>query len=149
MTKVTQHPNNSRILQVGDNIRIEPGPKLVKAVATEELLHNNRTAAHYQVGERDARGRPIELGKEMSYLEWGADDTPINEVFYVYEKVAVNSTDEFIDDEPNPHFVAPHIREAAANGERGEDLIAYDYKWIEIGIKATEEKAIEFAQSRA
>src|SRR6476661_6554669 len=141
--KVSKHPDNENITNVGDNVRIEPGPKLVTAVATEELLHNSRTAEHYVEGGRDSNGRPIELGKEFTYLEWGGTETERKEVFYVYRKVDVNSTDEFIDGEPNPNFVPPHVRDAAANGDYGDNLVAYDYKWEEVGSRATYEAALD------
>lgn len=149
MAKVTPHANNENITRVGDNVRIEPGPKLVTAIATEELLHNSRTADHYIVGARDSKGVPIELGKEMSYLEWGGSETEPKLTFYIYKKVSVNSTDEFIDGEPNPNFVPQHVRDAAANGERGEDLVAYDYKWEEVATRATYEAALDLAQNIA
>jgi hypothetical protein len=147
---VSKHPNNENITRVGDNVRIEPGPKLVTAVATEELLHDNRTAGHYHVGGRDSKGRPIELGKEFTYLEWGGNEAEPKLVFYVYKKVPVNSVDEFIgEDEPNPHFVPQHVRDAATAGERGDDLVAFDYKWEEVGVRATYEAALDLAQNIA
>ncbi len=149
MVDVTTHPNNENITQVGDNVRIEPGPKLVTAVATDELLHNSRTAEHYSEGGRDANGRPIELGKEFTYLEWGGAETEPKVVFYVYKKVPVNSTDEFINDEPNPYFVPNHVREAAEAGDRGDDLVAFDYKWEEVGTRATYEAALDLAHKTA
>jgi hypothetical protein len=53
-------------------VRVEPGPARRTAVATEELLADAATAKHYQVGLRDAAGDPIEIGKEMTYLDYRA-----------------------------------------------------------------------------
>lgn len=147
MVKV--HPNNENITCVGENVRIEAGPKLVTATATEELLHNDRTADHYQVGLRDAKGIPIKLGKEMSYLEWGGGKTEPNITYYIYKKVLVNSTDEFIDDKPNPYFVPNHVKEAASRGERGDDLVAYDYIWEEVTTRKDFNAAVDVAEQIA
>jgi hypothetical protein len=95
------------ILAIGDTIRIEPGPALIRAVATPELLANDVTADHYQAPRdatpeeiaskdfdtpegvfyaKDAMGQPIVLGQEMAYLDWLGDRNG-NEgatVFYTY-----------------------------------------------------------------
>ena len=56
--------------QISPRVRVEPGPVRRTAVATEELLADTATAKHYEVGRRDAAGEPIELGKEMTYLDY-------------------------------------------------------------------------------
>lgn len=82
---------NGQILQIGDTVRIEPGPVLKRAEATKELLSNDVTADHYvgprkatqdeiadpnvltigdQVFRVDAEGKPIQLGEEIAYLDW-------------------------------------------------------------------------------
>src|SRR5690349_14159103 len=73
-----------QITCVGDKVRIEQGPVRRREVATEELLHDRRTAAHYKVGEPDAAGVKIELGKEMEFLEWGTGETASVLTHYVY-----------------------------------------------------------------
>lgn len=91
--------SEENITHVGDKFRIEPGPRVLKAVATPELLDNSQTALHYALeindtpeGEDprpgvDALGETIELGKEMTYLDW----TGVQQgregslVFYAYE----------------------------------------------------------------
>lgn len=50
--------------------RIERGPKKKVAAATEELLSDAVTATHYHVGGKDAVGKKIVLGEEMTYLDW-------------------------------------------------------------------------------
>lgn len=86
-------------LHVGDKFRIEPGPRRVTAVVTEELLDNAVTATHYALEINDtpegvpprqgidAFGKPIVIGEEMTYLDWvGAQNgNPGSTVFYLYE----------------------------------------------------------------
>lgn len=152
MAKVTKLEDGSGIINVGSNFRIEAGPALMSGVASPELLANSATAPHYAVGLRDARGRPIKEGAEFAYLDYGGEGEGAaegNNVFYVYEKQPVNSTDEFINDEVNPNFVPQHVRDAAVAGERGEDRVFYDYRWVEVAAKKTEDAAIEYAQRKA
>jgi hypothetical protein len=93
------------MIEIGGTVRIEPGPRLVRAEATEELLANDATADHYFAGERDtgmtdnddnpvmhtgidAEANPIEVGKEMAYLDWLAfqkDGDGRDQVYYVYQ----------------------------------------------------------------
>jgi hypothetical protein len=72
----------------------------VRAIATEALLHDDRTASHYYVGTRQemrdgklvdvpgvgSDGKPIVLGEEMEYLEWGGATQDPVVVWYVYQK---------------------------------------------------------------
>ncbi|MFO1151017.1 MAG: hypothetical protein U1E62_21795 [Alsobacter sp.] len=58
------------IITVGQDVRIEAGPARLESKASPELLSNERTAEHYQVGLIDAAGRTIEIGKPMTYLDW-------------------------------------------------------------------------------
>lgn len=101
---------------IDDFIRIEPGHKHKKAVATEELLSDEVTARHYYAGVRkepvylangeqrkdpdgnlvyadrvgiDALGKPIELGKEMDYIDWKSKERSYN----VYKKTLVKGVD--------------------------------------------------------
>lgn len=92
------------LINIGDNVRIEPAPKRVTAIATEELLSDAITAAHYQVGQPDAFGKPIALGEEMTYLCWGGADEPPIVVQNVYqlqpipedEQIEGGATERFI-----------------------------------------------------
>lgn len=85
---------------IGDKLRIEQGPRLITAVATEELLHDDATAKHYYAGERpwpgpdgqvvmrvgvDALGKVIQLGQPMTYAAWGGEATDPDLVFKVYQ----------------------------------------------------------------
>lgn len=67
-------------------VLIEYGPVYKTAVATEELLSNEITAAHYQVGAPDSMGKVIEIGQAMTYVDWLGEhawfvykDTPMSE----------------------------------------------------------------------
>jgi hypothetical protein len=68
------------ITEIDGKVRIEIGHVRRTEVATEELLSNEVTAAHYAVGLKDALGNVITLGKSMAYIDWLAPDR----VFYVY-----------------------------------------------------------------
>jgi hypothetical protein len=61
---------NSNLIEFDGKYRIEMGPPRKVAVATEELLSNELTAEHYQVGAKDALGKEIVLGEEMTYVDW-------------------------------------------------------------------------------
>ncbi len=172
MDNVSNHPDNENIVNVGSDYRIEPGPKLKTAVATEELLHNDNSNEQYHApydapddengGEltrffaKDAFGKPIILGKEFSYLDRGGNVAEADTTFYIYKKEPVNSTSEFLKDgEVNPHFVPKHVRDlakTAAPGEfgyRGEDRVYIDYKWVEVATRQTLEAAIEYCNKKA
>lgn len=113
------------IITVGSNIRIERGPALAKAIATPELLSNEKTAAHYAVGMQDAKGEFIEEGKEFHYLDYGGVEAEGKYVYYVYKR----------------HDFTPEEQEARET--------SYTYIYDEIGTRATEEAALEFAQKHA
>lgn len=85
------------ITEVGDTLRIEPGPRMVTAIATDALLHDDRTAGHYAVGKIDSAGKVIVLGEEMTYAEWGGNDHPRDDVFKLYQWTAVPASDETTD----------------------------------------------------
>jgi len=146
---------DGNIINVGDNYRIEPGPALVKAVATEELLNNANTAEHYHAPierpdggttfAKDSFGQPIIVGEEFHYLDHGGTEAEGKTVYYVYKKTPVNFTDEFLKGgERNPYYVAPEAREKDT-----DDRTHYDYIWREVATRATEEAAIEYAQRNA
>lgn len=67
------------LIEIGSTIRVENGPVRRTAEATEELLDNTRTATHYQVEEKDALGKSIVLGEDMTYLDYKGEW-----VWYVY-----------------------------------------------------------------
>lgn len=67
---MSQVLNAGNIMQIGENVRIETGPIRKVAKATLELLDNEVTASHYQPDALDAVGQPIELGSDMTYLDW-------------------------------------------------------------------------------
>jgi len=71
---------NEDLIEIGGKARVERGPARKTGKATEKLLANDATAAHYQLGARDADGKVIEAGKTMAYLDWLAGKT----ASYVY-----------------------------------------------------------------
>jgi hypothetical protein len=68
------------LIEIGSTIRVENGPARKVAIATEELLNNERTARHYHVGAFDAMGERIVLNKPMTYLDYKGEW-----VWYVYQ----------------------------------------------------------------
>lgn len=81
---------NETLTEIDGRVRIESGPKRVVAVATEELLANDATALHYAVGNKDAVGKPIVLGEEMTYIDWMGERG-----WYVYELVEVDGIQQW------------------------------------------------------
>lgn len=155
MATVTRDPQNEDIINVGSNYRIEVGPAVATAIATEELLHDDNTASHYHAPierddggisyAKDRLGNPIIIGEEFSYLDWGGANADGKRVYYIYEKRSVNYTDEFLKGgERNPYYVP----EEARNKET-DDRTYYTYVWTEVATRATEEAAIDFAQRSA
>lgn len=69
------------MLELLNKVRIDEGFSQKKAVATEEVLSDKTTASHYQVGQKDALGNIIELGKEFTYNDFLA-----KKVFKLYTK---------------------------------------------------------------
>ncbi|MET4636147.1 hypothetical protein [Kaistia defluvii] len=73
---------NEDITEIDGKARVERGPAKRTGKATAKLLANDKTAAHYQLGHRDAAGEVIEADKTMTYLDW------LNpKGFYVYSRV--------------------------------------------------------------
>jgi hypothetical protein len=68
------------MIEIGETLRVENGPARKTAVATAELLDDAVTASHYQIGERDAVGRPIVIGEPMTYLDYRGEW-----VWYIYQ----------------------------------------------------------------
>lgn len=73
--------NNELTKIDNDKIRINSGPIRKTEKATKELLDNKNTAEHYQVGNFDANGDIIEIGKSMHYLDY----KNIKKVWYIYQ----------------------------------------------------------------
>lgn len=71
---------NEALIEIDGRVRVERGPRMLTAVATEELLSNEVTASHYKVGGLDKLGKVIVLGEEMTYLDWLG-----KHVFHLYE----------------------------------------------------------------
>ncbi len=117
--------NKGDIITVGSNVRIERGPKLVKAVATVDLLDNRNTASHYAPGMRDAKGEPIVEGAEFHYLDHGGSEAEGRFGYYVYK------------------------RRDLTDADREKEETTYAYRYDEIGFKPTEEAALELAQKHA
>ena len=69
--------------QLSDTIRVDRGPPIRVATATEPLLRGGRLASHYRVGSPDAVGKSIELDHIMFYVDWRAPEAEY--VFTVYE----------------------------------------------------------------
>ncbi len=60
----------TEIFEIPGIVRVDKAKPYHKAVATEALLSNERTASHYQVGAFDSFGKEIVLGEEMTYVDW-------------------------------------------------------------------------------
>lgn len=90
---------DGNIISIGDDIRIESGPRRVEAVATEELLANEVTAEHYVVGGKDALGKEIVLGEPMTYLDWIGFKAGLTEStsHYLYRYVDREDPEDFED----------------------------------------------------
>lgn len=71
---------NEDLVEIGGKARVERGPTRKTGKATDKLLADDATAAHYRLGAPDADGKMIEAGKSMAYLDWLAGKT----VSYVY-----------------------------------------------------------------
>lgn len=125
--KVTRH--GDRIEIGNDQVRVEKGPQLRRAKATEAILADDKTAPHYQLGARDSFGKVIEEGKEFAYLDVFGDP-----VWYLFEKV------ELAEDDPRyQHQIAP---EDAGLNEDTTNVVAYQYVFEERGVFDTEQQAI-------
>lgn len=115
------------LITIGDRVRIEKGPPLLTATATEALLSNEATASHYEVGKLDALGKPIVLGEEFAYLDWGGSKTEGKRIHYIFERVELSDEDR------------------AREGQETTD----EFRWVERGTRATEEAAITLGKSIA
>lgn len=85
----------------GDKLRVERGPRRMKGTATPELLRRTGRSVPGDniklAGGRvqtvttvyDALGKPVEMGKPMTYL----DKNAANRVWYLYRWETVETTD--------------------------------------------------------
>lgn len=147
MTEITRRGDT--IILGNDEVRIEAGPARVTATATEELLHDDLTAAHYYVGTRpmtlntpkgpvevsaegrDSLGKPIVLGQPMTYLDHGGNKAPGSRCFYIFAKRPVDPTKETFDDgTTNPHYVPEHVRAGALLADDGTPPNRTHYTYI-------------------
>lgn len=132
MTDAAVTRKGDMIILGDDEIRIEEGPVYKTEIATEELLHDDNTAPHYHTGVkpmtfntpkgpievprqgRDSLGEVIEIGKPMTYLDWGGKERRGERCFTIYGKRPIDPTKEFFDDGTrNPHYVPEHVRKGA------------------------------------
>jgi hypothetical protein len=72
-------------LELDGKVRVQRSRRRRTEIATEALLGNDVTAADYQVGRPDARGKVIELGSPMTFIDYLAPER----VFYVYAREPV------------------------------------------------------------
>lgn len=155
------------ILKIGETIRIEPGPMLKTSTATEALLSNEVTAAHYQAsrpatedeiadpeiattadGTRifiDARSKPIVLGEPMAYLDWNghAADVDGATVFYVTAYEPMTSAERKDREVTDAHLKAIEEKRGAPLSTEERDEMTNI--WRDIGQTSTEEAAITVA----
>lgn len=160
-----------------DQVRVEEGVPMVKAVATEELLHDDQTAPHYYAGVRDreffdaqgkpfttpalgrdAKGKVIVPGEEIHYRDYGGGKSPGSRCFFVFVKRPVDPTSPVLPSgHENPHYVDEATRKGAKLLDDGTPPNRTHYTYIfdevaEIPIKPgkrdeAEAKAIERARS--
>jgi hypothetical protein len=131
--------------ELGSDIRIERGPELKKAIASEKTLSDEVTHPQYhlpakvkmpngQVQEivaRDSLGNEIRPGKEFHYLDWLV---PTDERgWYVYKR-----------ETENPRFVFANHDE---KGQPQGDMIPDENDWREQGYFKTFEEAVEAAKA--
>lgn len=90
---------NEDLIDIAGKVRVERGPAKRTGKATEAVLDDDRTAAHYQLGRLDADGKVIEAGKSFTYLDWLGprgwyvyvlgDGAPVEDSFHDDEAAAV------------------------------------------------------------
>jgi hypothetical protein len=131
----------TNIIQVSPTVRVEPGPPRKTAKATQKLLDDKVTAKHYQVGRRDAMGKFIVLGEEMTYLDWKGD-----KVWYVYKLTAT--------DVPLHPKCAAQLDPLHKSGSLAiEDARAVEtgfvHRWLPVGVHGDKEQALAIANLAA
>lgn len=128
------------LVDLSDYVRVEDGPLRRTEIATEELLSDEVTARHYQVGKPDAAGNIITLGKEMTFLDFKA-----KRVWYVYKFQAV------MEDLP-PEFRVRTERRKAEGTATEADLKALEtgqyecHRYFPVRSFASKDDAIEFGK---
>jgi len=110
------------LIQVTPTVRVECGPVRRATIATAEALDDRVTARHYQVGKRDALGKPIAIGEPMTYLDyrgpWG---------WHVYQMQPVQLDAEGrITDDP-------------------AQSVAADERYVEVGVEMDRAASLELA----
>jgi hypothetical protein len=133
---LSQNRKGDRLELDGGRFRVEAGPALKRAKATETLLSNDQTAEHYQHGLPDAKGEEITLGQHFHYLDY------LNPyVFYLYEKVDVDPSD------PDSPY---HVPEGSVTlRDDNVDVSKYTYVYEERGAFETEDEAVAQAERLA
>jgi hypothetical protein len=74
------------LIEIGDSVRVQRGHVRRREIATEALLSDDVTAAHYAVGRPDALGNIIALGQPFDFIDWRSGER----VFTVYRKETVD-----------------------------------------------------------
>lgn len=110
------------LIQVSPLVRVECGPVRRATVATEEVLDDRMTARHYQVGKRDALGKPIAIGEPMTYLDYRG---PWGWHVYQVQPVMLDAEGRLTDDP-----------------SRG---VTPDERYVEVGLYTDRQQAIDFA----
>lgn len=144
---------HENLFNVGANVRIERGPRLIRAKATRELLSDESTAVHYHlprsyraddgsvvtVTARDAEGNLIREGREVALLHWNepTDMRP----WYVY-RLEVEQPRE-----------VPRGHDDAGNPERDKNgnivMIRDPNHWVEMAVIDSFDAAVAAAQEMA
>lgn len=116
-----------KIIEIAKTIRIEDGPPRKTAIATAELLDDKITKHHYQKGKFDAMGKPIVLGKKMTYLDYYGEH-----VFYVYHLAEVGIDKKGV-------VILP--------GDKTErEPVKTEERWLPVGVADTEKEARTIAE---
>lgn len=144
---------NENLFNVGENVRVERGPRMIRARATKELLSDANTAAHYhlprvvttpdggrvRIVARDALSQPIEEGREVNLLHWNepTDQRP----WYVYKLNAKNPRT----------IVAEHDSAGNAKKDKNGEVVTVPdpNHWEEIAVIDSFDDAVAFAQENA
>ncbi len=155
------------ILRIGDTIRIEPSPVLITAKATEEILSNEVTAAHYQASRPatddeiadpavatpdglrtfvDVFGKPIVLGDDMQYWDHlgfarGDADSTCWMIYAYGPMTAAQRKERGVTEADRKRMTD----DAVARTPSDEEWAEMTSIWHEIGCKPTEAEAISFA----
>jgi len=124
-----------QLVEIGGKVRIERGPKLKTGKATEELLSDDVTAKHYHlprkvtnkdgstemVFARDAKGKVIKHGEELTYLDWIGEHH-----WYVYalrtEVLKDASGNDLLDENGEARTQERWVEVDAVDGEEDEAL---------------------------